>query len=147
MANKKRGYELLAVWCWQFPPQPDLDNILETYLRTVPEKSASYLGFFFPSFYFISFALDSRSISFSFPPLGRLRDVVFGGIASGTPTAEQIEAFIKNFFDEPGPGKRSRWEEEVAKIQDSEYTQEFFEFENHKSLFAVGEEDARLKIE
>ena len=43
-ANKRKGYELLAVWCWQFPSQDDLDNILETYLRGVPEKSISYLG-------------------------------------------------------------------------------------------------------
>ena len=119
-ANKKRGYELLAVWCWQFPPQPDLDNILETYLRgCVPDRSASYLG--------------------------RLRDVVFGGVKRETPCGDEIEGFLKAFFQ--GPARRSRYEEEASPIVDVAYTNEFFVFENQKSLFSLDEEDARLKVE
>ena len=116
--NKKRGFELLAVWCWQFPPQPDLDNILETYLRGVPEKSISYLG--------------------------RLRDVTFQGSGTIAPSGSQIEQFIRDFFS--SPPKRSSYEEDVAVIADVPYTDEFGHFENKKSLFQLDDEDARLRV-
>jgi CheY-like chemotaxis protein len=117
-ANAKKGYELLAVWCWQFPPQPDLDNILETYLRSVPEKSVAYLG--------------------------RLRDVMYAGCGRAAPSGGEIESFVRDFFS--SAAKRSRYEENVAVIKDVPYTDEFFQFESVKKLFQLDEEDAKYKI-
>jgi hypothetical protein len=117
-ANQRKGYELLAIWCWQFPPQADLDNILETYLRGVPEKSVGYLG--------------------------RLRDVQYGGCPKTAPSVDEIDKFVKDFFS--SASTKSRYEENVEVIQDRDYTDDFFKFENTKSLFQFDEEDARLKV-
>ena len=141
------SYELLAIWCWQFPSQADLDNILETYLRGVPEKSIGYLG--------------------------RLRDVQYGGCARTAPSVDEIDKFVffffllhsslsilrppitytfflfrfvKEFFTSTPGITKSRYEENVEVIQDRVYTDEFFKFENTKTLFQFDDEDARLKV-
>jgi len=112
--NRRKGLELLAIWCWQFPCQPDLDDILETYLRGLPEKSIGYLG--------------------------RLRDVQYGDCALKAPSVDEIENFVKDFFTSDAGDTKSRFEKDAEVIQDREYTDEFFKFETTKSLFQSDDE-------
>jgi len=115
--NQRKGYELLAVWCWQFPPQDDLDNILEIYLRSVPEKSIGYLG--------------------------RLRDVQYSGTSPTAPGVDEIDRFVRDFF---GNASTHSKYQEVLPIADAPYPDGFFLFETPKSLFLIDEEEAKYKI-
>eukprot|EP01094_Clydonella_sp_ATCC50884_P015120 TRINITY_DN2569_c0_g1_i1.p1 TRINITY_DN2569_c0_g1~~TRINITY_DN2569_c0_g1_i1.p1 ORF type:complete len:1924 (-),score=743.67 TRINITY_DN2569_c0_g1_i1:162-5840(-) len=96
--NKMRGWDLLAICTWQFPPNADMDNVLEVYLRNAPQRSSKYIA--------------------------NLRDVTFGTIRPTAPSADEIDAYVSAFNNPMEPTRTSEFE--VPKpIADAPYTDAF----------------------
>jgi hypothetical protein len=106
VANQMRGWDLMAICLSQFPPNPDMENVLEIYLRTAPQRVSKYLAC--------------------------LRDTTYGPLRTESPSADELDAFVTEFNDPRNPTRTSDFEIEKPLVA-TQYTQEFFD--NPEKLF------------
>lgn len=67
-----------------------------------------------------------------------MRDVQYGGVKPEAPNADQVDAFVKDFFDPLKPTAESKFAQRGV-IKTTEYTDKFFE--DPQELFLAKEVD------
>lgn len=110
VANQMRGWDLMAICLSQFPPNPDMENVLEIFLRSAPQRVSKYIAC--------------------------LRDTTYGPLRNESPSADELDAFVAAFNDPRNPTRTSDFELEKPVLVTA-YPQEFFD--NPENLFLATE--------